>query len=238
MSAHAPHDHHAGNHDDHRHGRQHGHAHDRGLAGLARYLLLLPHMWRSPVSEAVVALAQPRPGERVIDLGAGMGPATVQAARSGADVLAVDPTPSMRGILRLRRLASRARSHISVLDGAAESIPVAAGSIDALWTVNTIHHWGDVAGAVAELRRVLRPGGRVVLVDEDFDAPAHPFHARMKARRAAHAHPFAEVDPQAVAALFTQHGFVDVQGTLEQVAGRPAKVIRARLPGPASVGGR
>ena len=215
----------------HSHGQhQRGHEHDRGLSGLVRYLSLLPFMWRSPVSDAVVGLVRPEPGEHVIDLGAGMGPATVSAAGSGALVLAVDPTPFMRRILKLRLLPCPHRGRITVVDGAAESLPVESGTIDALWTVNTVHHWTNVASAVGELRRVLRPGGRVVLVDEDFDDPAHPFHERMKPRRAAHAHHFDAVDPQAVADLFREHGFVGVEGGVEQVAGRPAKVVRAMAP--------
>lgn len=187
-------------------------------------------MWRSPVSDAVVALVRPQPGERVVDLGAGMGPATVVAARSGANVLAVDPTPFMRRILKLRLLTNSQRALITVLDGAAESLPLETGSIDALWTVNTVHHWTSVASAVAELKRVLRAGGRVVLVDEDFEDPTHPFSERMHARRAAHARHFAQVDPEAVAALLKEHGFIDVIGGLEQVAGRPVKLIRATAP--------
>lgn len=185
-------------------------------------------MWRSPVSDAVVALVRPRPGERVVDLGAGMGPATVVAARTGARVLAVDPTPFMRHILKLRLLTSPQRALITVLDGAAESLPLETGSIDALWTVNTVHHWTSVASAVAEMKRVLRPGGRVVLVDEDFEDPTHPSSALMHARRAGHARHFAEVDPKVVAAVFQEHGFSDVAGGLERVAGRPVKLIRAR----------
>jgi len=189
-------------------------------------------MWRSPVSDAVVAMVRPQPGERVVDLGAGMGPATVGAARSGADVLSVDPTPFMRRILSLRLLASPHRSHVSVRDGAAESLPLEAASIDALWTVNTVHHWTSVARAAAELRRVLRPGGRLLLVDEAFDDPSHPFFERMSGRREGHARHFADVDPVAIAALLREHGFSDAVGGFEPVAGRPARVIRATAPSP------
>lgn len=216
-------------HVHHPHGSEpHGHAHDRGFAGMARYLSMLPHLWRSPVSDAVVALVQPRPGERVVDLGAGMGAATFVAAGAGAQVWAVDPTPFMRRILKLRRLVHPQRAHITVLDGAAEALPFQAGTIDALWAVNTVHHWSDVASAIRELRRVLRPGGRLVLVDEDMADPAHPFYEQMQKRRASHQHHFDEVDPQSVAALLQQHGFLEVVGRLAQVGGRPVKLMTAR----------
>jgi len=216
--------------DAHHHPHHHGHAADRGLQGL-RYLSLLPSMWRSPVSDAVVALVRPAPGERVVDLGAGMGPATFTAARSGAHVFAVDPTPLMRCILHLRRLTTLARENITVVDGSAESLPQSSGSVDALWTVNTVHHWSNVSKAISEIRRVLRPRGRVVLVDEDFDDPTHPWHQRVKARRGAHAHQFESVDPHAIANVLLEHGFVEVSGGVEPIAGRPAKLMRAKAPG-------
>ena len=92
--------HHA--HHDHP-GHAHAHARDRGLAGFLRYARILPRMWRSEVSRAVVDEIAPRPGEEVVDLGAGMGPATVEAARRGASVVAVDPSAYMRFLCDARR---------------------------------------------------------------------------------------------------------------------------------------
>ena len=190
-----------------------------------RYLRLLRYMWRSDVSAAVVARIAPRPNERVVDVGAGMGPATVLAARSGASVFALDPTPFMRRVIGLRRLAQSARRHISVVDGAAESMPLADGSMDAAWTVNTIHHWTDLDRALREIHRVMHSGGRILLVDEDFDHPSHPAHARVQAGRARHAHHFAAVDPVDIAARLERLGFAPITGGLEQIAGRPCKVV-------------
>ena len=212
-------------HDDAGHG--HGHDQDRGLRGFLRYMKMLPKMWRSPVSREVVRDVAPRPGERVVDVGAGMGPATVLAAKNGASVLAVDPTPYMRRILSVRRLGQRRRKAIRVADGSAESIPLDDHSVDALWTVNTMHHWTNMDAAVRELARVLRPGGRLLLVDEDFDEPEHPAFLHMQDRRAHRARHFTEIDPAAVEAKLVAAGFAKVEGSNGSMAARPVKMVRA-----------
>ncbi len=205
----------------------HGHEQDRGMRGFVRYMKMLPKMWRSPVSREVVRAISPRPGEHVVDVGAGMGPATVLAAKSGASVLAVDPTRYMRRILAVRRLGQRARSAIHVAEGSAELIPADDQSIDAVWTVNTMHHWTDLDAAILELVRVLRPGGRLLLVDEDFDAPAHPAFAHMQERRGHRDRHFTEIDPAVVEAKLIAAGFASVEGSNGSMADRPAKVVRA-----------
>ena len=213
-------------HDHGEHG--HGHDQDRGLKGFLRYMKMLPKMWRSPVSREVVRDLALRPGERVVDVGAGMGPSSVLAAKAGVSVLAVDPTPYMRRILSVRRLGQRHRKAIRIADGSAESIPADDHSVDALWTVNTMHHWTDLDAAVHELARVLRPGGRLLLVDEDFDAPEHPAFERMQDRRARRARHFAEIDPVAVEAKLIAAGFAAVEGSKGTMAARPVKMVRAR----------
>lgn len=163
----------------------------------------------------------------MVDLGAGMGPATVQAAKTGAAVLAVDPTGYMRRIVAVRRLGQRHRAAIRAAAGSAESIPAGDQSVDGVWSVNTMHHWGDMDAAVQELARVLRPGGRLLLVDEDFDTPTHPAFAHMQKRRAHRHHHFAEVDPAAVAVKLTEAGFASAEGSTDSIADRPVKAVRA-----------
>jgi SAM-dependent methyltransferase len=91
-------------------------------------------------------------GRRVLDLGAGTGKLTRQLAAAGHDVVAVEPLPGMRA--QLASLVPGA----DVLDGSAESIPLAAGNVDAV-VVGQAWHWFDHAVAAAEIARVLRPGG-------------------------------------------------------------------------------
>jgi len=212
---------------DHTHRADHGHEHDRGARGFLRYLRLLPLMWRSDINREVVRAVGHVSGECVVDLGAGMGAATIEAAMSGATVVAVYPMPYMRRMLALRRQWQRHRATIRVVDGAAESIPLADSSVDALWTVNTVHHWTERDRASRELARVMKPGGRVILVDEDFDDPSHPWHQRLRGRRARHGHQFADVDPDVVAASLSCAGFSAARGSHTTIAGRPVKLVRA-----------
>lgn len=212
------------------HGHGHGHANDQGVRGMLRYLRWAPSMWRSEINSAVLEMVDVQPNERVLDVGAGMGAGTVLAARSGADVVAVEPTPFMRRVLGVRRLLQRRRSAIEVVDGSAEQLPVSDASIDAVWAVNTMHHWIDPDRGVAEIGRVVRPGGRVVLVDEDFQDPSHPDHERFGG--ADHGDPgehhgFTMVDAADMGARLSTVGFVDVDAAKRVVGGRPAIVVAA-----------
>ncbi|NNE11511.1 MAG: methyltransferase domain-containing protein [Ilumatobacter sp.] len=205
------------------HEHHHGHANDQGLKGALRYLRWLPQMWRSEINDAVVAEAQIRPGERVVDIGAGLGAGATRAAATGAHVIAVEPTPFMRRILRARQVVGRHRD-LEVVDGTAERMPVADHSVDVVVAVNTMHHWVDVDRGVAEVARVLRAGGRVLLVDEDFDDPTHPEHERFSSEHDADHHGFTMVDAAGMRERMQAVGLQNVDAANVRLADRP--VIR------------
>ena len=204
----------------------HRHDHDKGIRRKFRWLVRFPKLWQSPINRAVIKLVAPAPGERALDVGAGMGPATVLAARRGASVVAVDPSRFMRAILGIRRQIQPNPSRITIEAGAAEDLPLAGGSTEVAFTVNAIHHWTDLETAVSEFARVLAPRGRVVLVDEDFTHPEHPQHETHHD----HEQEMTVVDVQAIAEMFRRAG-LDATGERTFLDGLPVKIVRAARTG-------
>jgi ubiquinone/menaquinone biosynthesis C-methylase UbiE len=102
------------------------------------------------------------PGRTVLDLGAGTGKLTRQLVASGADVIAVEPGEAMLAELR------SAVPTVTALHGAAEDIPLADHTVDAL-TVGQAFHWFRFEEATEEMHRVLRPGGGVALLWNNRD---------------------------------------------------------------------
>jgi SAM-dependent methyltransferase len=94
---------------------------------------------------------------RVLDLAAGTGKLTRQLLGLGCDVVAVEPLANMREQFEL------AVPGVPVLDGTAEAIPLAASSVDCV-LVGQAFHWFDGPAAMAEISRVLRPGGGLGMI--------------------------------------------------------------------------
>ena len=101
-------------------------------------------VWSSDLNRAVVEELDPQPGHMLLDIGAGLGPATIKAAKRvtpGGRVIAVEPSLFMRSVLRLRSSWQRSRRAVDICVGSAENLPVADRSIDAAWAVNAVHHF-------------------------------------------------------------------------------------------------
>ncbi len=222
---------HDGHDHDHHNDHGHGHHHDQGLKGAVRYLRHGRRMWNSEINNAVIELADPKPGERALDIGAGMGPGAALAAKRGADVVAVEPTPFLRKVLAVRSRLPGSDGRIDVSDGSAERLPAADDSIDVLWAVNSMHHWVDPDVAVVEIVRVLKADGRLVLVDENFTDPDHPDYETFGGEgHGPEHHGFTMVDVEKLGERLTDLGMVDVVAGQRMLGARPVFAITASVP--------
>ncbi len=113
------------------------------------------------------ALGQIRPGERVVDCGSGSGVDSLVAARlvgTGGRVIGVDMTPQMLDKAR-RAAAATGLGNVEFREGLLEALPVDDGWADVVISNGVLNLVPDKAGALAEMARVLRPGGRLQLDD-------------------------------------------------------------------------
>jgi len=109
--------------------------------------------WLGPATARMLDLAGVGKGSRVLDVAAGSGGQTYVAAQRGATVLATDLSEAILGYVRGPNIATR------VMDG--ENLDVEDGTFDAVISRLGIMYFPDKARALAEQRRVLRPGGRI-----------------------------------------------------------------------------
>jgi SAM-dependent methyltransferase len=112
----------------------------------------------------------PAAGERVLSVGCGPGfePAELaEAAGESARVYGVDRSEAMLALAR-RRCGSHPQVRLAA--GDATALPFADDAVDAAVAVQVYEYLDDVAPALAELARVVRPGGRAVVCDADFEA--------------------------------------------------------------------
>jgi ubiquinone/menaquinone biosynthesis C-methylase UbiE len=127
-----------------------------------------------PSHRAIIRRIAARFGDRplaILDVGCGTGVfgARIRRALPRARVWGVDLVAGMlgKGAERWRHHAG----HLQPVQGDSERLPFADGAFDVVTCANSFHHYPHQDRAVAEMHRVLRPGGRLILVDGYRDAP-------------------------------------------------------------------
>ncbi len=135
--------------------------------------------YRAQFADALARLVSAGSADRVVDLACGPGTLALQFARQVRWVCGVDLTPAM--LDRARRTAEADNlGNMAFAIGDAQSLPIAASSLDIAVTSYSLHHIPDPARTVAEMARVVKRGGRVGVID--ILVPDNPARAEMANR--------------------------------------------------------
>jgi ubiquinone/menaquinone biosynthesis C-methylase UbiE len=174
--------------------------------------------------ERTLELARLAPGESVLDVGCGTGSLAIGAkTRVGATgkVAGIDASPEM--IARARRKALRAGSEVGFEIAVVENLPFAGGIFDVVLSTVMLHHLPEEARrkCIAEIGRVLKPGGRFLAVD--FGGTAQERHSR-----AGRLHNHAHFDLRQVIPVLNEAGLSAVETGATGI--RDLQFIRAAAP--------
>jgi ubiquinone/menaquinone biosynthesis C-methylase UbiE len=117
------------------------------------------------VNEAALDLLELQPEDRVLEVGFGHGAtiARADAALSRGFVAGVDPSAEMCRMAARRNRSAIAAGRVELRQAAVEALPYADAAFDKAFSVHTVYFWPDLRAAAAEIRRVLKASGRLVL---------------------------------------------------------------------------
>jgi SAM-dependent methyltransferase len=177
-------------------------------ANTAGRLAELEESRRADLTARIRGFVQPTGEERALDAGTGTGALAFALAPHVAEVLGVDSEPAM---LEQARLRAAAFPNVTFAEGNIERLDLVAGAFDLAGCARTLHHVRRPELAIAELVRVTRLGGHVLVIDQI--APADPLVAVEldrfeRARDPSHTRLLPDID---VRALLEANGLVVVR---------------------------
>ncbi len=158
------------------------------FAATARQLAAVQDARAEELAREVLRFLEPRGDERALDVGTGAGALAFALAPLVREVVALDLVPEL---LAEGRRRAAAHPNVRFVEGDATRLPFAASSFDLACTLRTLHHVARPELVVAELTRVTRPGGAVLVIDQigpvdplsgleldRFERARDPSHAR------------------------------------------------------------
>ena len=125
--------------------------------------------WRATLIDAI----NPLPGQRVLDVATGTGLVAFALARRGCEVIGLDQSEDMLAVARKHLTERPELEHrVTFVQGEAERLPFDDGEFDALTFTYLLRYVDDRAATMRELARVVKPSGRIGMVE--FGVPASP----------------------------------------------------------------
>src|SRR3954454_4319479 len=161
--------------------------------------------------ELALAALDVQPADAVVDIGCGPGFYVAALAEQAASVTGIDPSASMLAVAAHKTEGHR---NVTLVEGEAIPLPLAEASMDRALSVQVFEYIAEIPAALAEVHRVLRPGGRVVLWDIDWTTLSwHADDAQRMARmtQAWERHLVHPALPRTLAAALRAAGFSDVR---------------------------
>jgi SAM-dependent methyltransferase len=171
---------------------------------------------KRPTIELALELLRLPDDARVVEIGCGPGVAikALAARVPSGSVTGIEPSSEMRTQARLRNRAAVNAGRVTVLAGSAEALPVDGTAVFTHYlSMYSVAFWQSVERGLREARRVLAPGGRLVII----------------ARPARHAAPASRAEQ--IAQVGRAVGFDEIEAGERNLAGGRAELVTARRPG-------
>ncbi len=154
-----------------------------------------------PWADWVLARVAPVAGESLVDIGCGPGTYHAQLADAGVYVIGLDASYGM--LVEARGESATRAQPAALVQAGAERLPLASASVDCVMANHMLYHVRDQHAALAEMVRVLRAGGRVIIVTNSADANQRLKQLHNEAARAVGY----QALPAVVSAFDGSHGF-------------------------------
>jgi SAM-dependent methyltransferase len=177
--------------------------------------------------EALALLADLAPSDRVIDVACGPGIVATYLAKHAAHVVGVDLTPKMLDLARSRATNQGVGGRCLFVEGSMDDLDVEDERFDVAVSRYALHHAHDVGVVADELVRVVRPGGRLVVVDfgaPDDESVATAYDDAERLRDPSHVR---NLTPDGIQSLFAERGCRLISATNYRLPMRVDKLLAA-----------